>query len=79
MIFTEALADIGREIKTKEIAHDAAIIAELLDYLRWLADQDTGYKFTAGQLWELYHQGVRIGRFWSEVCEDIGLPVRDEW
>ena len=76
---TAALADIGRAIETKEITEHAPIVAELLDYLRWLADQDTGRKITTGQVWELYHDGVRVGRMWAEVCEDLGLPVREDW
>lgn len=75
----QALANIGEKIELQEVEDDAPIIAELLDYLRWLAEQDTGRRITIGQVWELYHEGVRIGRHWSEVCEDIGLPVRDDW
>lgn len=72
-----ALADIGSIITPMHVARDLHVHAEFLDYLRWLADQDTGTKLTAGQAWELYYEGVRVGRVWSEVCEDISLPVRD--
>jgi hypothetical protein len=75
----QALADIGHKIDVQEVKEDVHVIAELLDYLRWLADQDTGRKITTGQVWELYHEGVRLGRVWSEVCEDLGLPVREDW
>ncbi len=74
-----ALAAIGNEITLNEIDQNAPIITELLDYLRWLADQDTGRKITAGQIWELFYEGVRVGRHWSDVCEDTDLPVRREW
>jgi hypothetical protein len=74
-----ALADIGKEVKTQEIEYNAPIIAEFIDYIRWLADQDTSLKITVGQVWELFYEGLRVGRVWSEVCEDIGLPVREDW
>lgn len=79
MVFIEALADIGRKITFSEVEHDVRIVTELLDYLRWLAEQNTGFRLTAGQVWELYHEGVRRGRVWSEVCEDLDLPVRLDW
>jgi hypothetical protein len=79
MITPLALADTSREVITKEIDHDAPIVAELLDYIRWLADQDSSFPFTAGHVWTLYFEGVRRGRVWSEICEDIGLPVREDW
>lgn len=75
----EALANIGQEVKRQEIDHDSPIVAELLDYIRWLAEQDTGFRLTAGQVWELFHEGVRLGRAWSEVCHDLGLPERESW
>lgn len=74
-----ALANTGQKIDVKEIDDNAPVIAELLDYIRWLADQDTGIKLTAGDLWELYYEGVRIGRVWSEICDDLKLPVREDW
>lgn len=79
MTYIESLADIGRKVETKEVSYDAPIVAELLDYLRWLAEQDTGFRLTAGQIWELYHQGVRKCMPWAEICEDLKLPVREEW
>ena len=44
-----------------------------------IADKGLVWIEPAGDLWELYYEGVRIGRVWSEVCEDIGLPVRKDW
>lgn len=76
---TEALANIGREVTPEQIERDSRIVTEFLDYFRWLADQDTGFTLTAGQVWELYHEGVLKCIYWSEVCEDIGLPVREDW
>lgn len=75
----EALANIGREINPKDVERDARIVTEFLDYLRWLAEQDTSFQLTAGQIWELYHEGVQRCIYWSEVCEDIGLPIREDW
>jgi hypothetical protein len=54
-------------------------VTELLDYIRWLADQDASLPRTAGVVWALYYEGVRRGRHWSEVCEDLGLPIRVDW
>jgi len=79
MLTPSARADIEHEVETKEIEYDAPIVAELLDYIRWLAAQDSSFRLTAGHIWTLYHEGVRRGRVWSEVCEDIGLLVRDDW
>jgi hypothetical protein len=74
-----ALANIGRKITAEEVDADLYVTAEFLDYLRWLADQDTSQQLNAGQVWELYYEGIHTGRAWSEVCEDLGLPVRKDW
>jgi hypothetical protein len=79
MITPSALADTGRKITIDEITFAAPVVAELLDYVRWLADQDSSFRLTAGHVWTLYHEGVRRGRVWPEVCEDVGLPVREDW
>lgn len=79
MITPLALADTEREVKRQEIERDAPMVAELLDYIRWLADQDSSFPLTSGHVWTLYHEGIRRGRVWSEVCEDVGLPVREDW
>lgn len=79
MITTSALADTGREVTVAEVERDAPIVTELLDYIRWLTDQDSSFRLTSGHIWTLYHEGVRRGRVWSEVCEDIELPVREDW
>jgi len=75
----DALADTVNEVKHTEVEYDARIVTEMIDYIRWLADQDASMPLTAGDVWALYHQGVRIGRVWSEVCEDLGLPIRTDW
>lgn len=79
MLTPQALAATSREIKPLEFTDNWRVIAEFIDYLRWLADQDTGIKLTSGDIWELYYEGVRVGRVWSEICEDLGLPVRGVW
>lgn len=79
MISPNALAQTDKTVETPEITHDAPIVAELIDYVRWLAAQDSSFPLTVGHIWTLYCDGVRQGRAWSEVCEDIGLPVREEW
>lgn len=79
MVSIEALANIGRAVHPDQVDRDSRIVAEFIDYIRWLAEQDTGFPLTAGQVWELYHEGVLVGRYWSEVCEDLGLPVREDW
>jgi hypothetical protein len=76
----EAISSMAEKMVTREeIQHDYPIVAEFVDYIRWLADQDTSFTVSMGDLWQLYYDGVRKGKYWSEVCEDIGLPVRDEW
>ena len=60
-----ALADVGREVTLQEVERDSAMVAELLDYLRWLAERDDrnwAYrvgKARAGRLLD--------GREWNEV------------
>ena len=73
----QALADTGLTISSNEIKENALAVAELLDYIRWLAEQDSAITVTAGDIWGLYYERVRIGRVLSEVCEEIGLLVRD--
>lgn len=75
----EALAGTANEVTLAEVERDAQIVTELIDYIRWLADQDTSLPLTIGDVWSLYYEGVRVGRVWSEVCEDLGLPVRENW
>ena len=79
MITPLALADTGNEVKYTEVEYDSRIVTELLDYIRWLADQDSSFPLTSGHVWTLYFEGVRRGRLWSEICEDIGLPIRLDW
>jgi len=79
MVSIEALANIGRVVHPEQVERDARIVTEFIDYLRWLADQDTGFRLAAGQVWGLYYEGVLRCRYWSEVCEDLGLPVREDW
>lgn len=74
-----ALAATGRAITTQEVDENLYVITEYLDYLRWLADQDTGIKLNAGKVFELYYEAVHTGRAWSEICDDLELPVRKVW
>lgn len=66
-------------VKGDEIAHQPAVIAEFIDYIRWLADQDTGFKVAVGDLWQMFYDGVRRGITWDEVCHDLKLPEREDW
>ena len=76
----DAITSMAQEpVKVEEVARDAPIVAEFVDYLRWLADQDTGYKISVGDLWQLWYDGVRRCVSWSEVCFDLGLPERGDW
>ena len=74
-----ALTNTVHHVKYTEIERDSRVIAEMIDYIRWLADQDALTKLTAADVWSLYYEGVRRGRHWSEVCEDLKLPVRTDW
>lgn len=75
----KALAATGDQVTVGQVKTYLYIVTEMLDYLRWLADQDTGIKLTSGQIWELYYEGVLECRHWTDVCEDLGLPVRTDW
>lgn len=76
----EAISSMTDEPVTRqEVERDYPIVAEFVDYLRWLADQNTGYEVSAGALWQLYYDGVRRCIPWAEVCHDIGLPEREDW
>ncbi len=74
-----AIADVVNEVQIEEVKRDYPIVAEMIDYIRWLADQDLSFEITAGQVWALFHEGVRQGRYWNEVCYDLGLPEREDW
>jgi len=78
-ISPSALADVVNEVKSFEVRNDYPIVAEMIDYIRWLADQDVSLQLTIGQVWALFHEGVRQGRIWNEVCYDLGLPEREDW
>ena len=69
---------VENKVTVREISDYAPIVAEFLDYLRWLAEQDVGFKISVGDLWQLYHDGVRQCRSWDEVLHDIGLPEQNE-
>jgi hypothetical protein len=76
----EAISSMmDKPVTREEVNRDYPIVAEFVDYIRWLADQNTSFTVSVGDLWQLYHDGVRKCKYWSEVCEDIGLPVRDDW
>lgn len=75
----DAITSMSEVVTTKEIAYEAPVVAEFVDYLRWLADQDTSYKMSMADLWMLWYEGVRRCIPWTTVCEDLGLPVRDDW
>ena len=79
MITPTAQDAIIDKIETKEIEREAPIVAEFVDYLRWLAGQDHDIPLTAGHVWTLFYEGVRVGRVWTEVCYDLELPERDDW
>ena len=75
----EALAATRDPITPEIVERDARIFTEFLDYLRWLTDQDTSFQLTSGHVWALLYEGALRCRMWSEVCEEIGLPVREDW
>lgn len=74
-----AIAALGDRVDGKQIERDAPIVREFVDYIRWLADQDTSFPVTIGQLWGLYYDGVVECVDWSETCEALGLPIREDW
>ena len=66
------------EVTPQEVLRDAYVIAEYLDLLRFLAE--TGVLSILPHIpWALYQEGVRAGRHWQEVLEDLGLPVPSDW
>lgn len=73
------LAALAQTVTPNEIVHDAPVVAEFVDYIRWLADQDTSMPVEIGKLWALYCYGVRECRYWLEAAEMIELPTRDDW
>jgi len=79
MTTPRALADAGRSVEIAEVDLCAPVVAELLDYIRWLAEQDAELHLTIGHIWTLYYAGVRCGHSWPDVCKDLGLLVREDW
>lgn len=67
------------KITMDEMANDAPVILEFLEYLRWLAATTPNAQLSARRVWELYTYGVRDGRVWSDVCEELGLPLPEGW
>jgi len=61
------------EVTPGEVTNDAPIIAEFLDYLRQLAEE-WPEDIPPHIPWQLYQEGVRRGRHWAEVTEELGLP-----
>ena len=73
----DAISSVENEVTAREVYEYYPVVAEFIDYLRWLAEQNFGFKISVGDLWQLYHDGVRECRSWDEVLHDIGLPERD--
>ncbi len=70
----------GYQVATwQEIERDAAMVADFIVYFQWLASQDDRFPLTAGQVATFYHEYIDLGRYPSEVAEDLGLPVADWW
>lgn len=65
------------KVTREEVKHDVLVIHEFIAYLRQLALEDADMPLTAGQVWKLYTEGVRVGRLWEEVAEDLKLPEPD--
>lgn len=74
-----SLASLRNRVTPEEAESDSVLISEFLDYVRWLADQDTGVKFAIGELWALYHYVVREGQSWTDACEHLEFPIRTNW
>jgi hypothetical protein len=68
-----------RPITTAEVEHDYPMVAGLLEYFRWLAEQDDRFPLVAGQIATFYEEYIRKGRYPSEVAEDLGLPAFPDW
>ena len=66
-------------ITRDEVHYDAPMVAGTLEWLRWLAEQDAQLPLTVGQIMTFYQEHVRLGRYPSEVAEDLGLPSHPDW
>lgn len=66
-------------IKSQDVQRDYLQVTGIMEYWRWLAEQDPSLQVTAAQVAGLYQEFVIKGRFPSEVLEDLGLPAYPGW
>jgi len=51
------------EITRDEVQRDYPMVAGMLEWIRWLAEQDDQFPLTAGQIAVFYEEHVRKGRY----------------
>ncbi len=66
-------------VTPEEVRLDAPIVAEFLDYFRWLSEYNAHETFDAAEIWHFFYESIRIGRVFSEVAEDLNLPIPESW
>jgi len=62
-------------VTAQEVSNDAPQVAWFVEFWRSLAQEDESFTVTVGQIAALYDQSVRIGRYCTEVAEDLSLPI----
>lgn len=67
------------EVTVSEVQKDPYAIMEFLEYLRFMADENTDQIITVGTVWAMFTKGVRDGQHWSEVADDLGIPQNTDW
>lgn len=68
-----------QKVTPEEVKSEPFIIAEFLLILQWWASEYPDMPLTSTQVWEMYRQGVRVGKVWDEVLEDLKLPEMLNW
>lgn len=68
-----------KAVTVEEVKKDDFIITEFLLILQWWASEYPDMPLTSTQVWEMYRQGVRVGKVWDEVLEDLKLPEMLNW
>lgn len=66
-------------ITYQEIERDGRMVAGMLEWIRWMAEEDAQLPLTAGQIAAFYEEHIRKGRYPSEVADELDLPSHPDW
>ena len=68
---------VPAKVTREEVLHERYIVHEFLAYLRQLALEDPDMPMTTGQVWKMFEEGLRVGKMWWVIAEEMNLPAPD--